>query len=94
MRADTAIYTAFDDLETRHDGAPERTLMYAILRTAMEDIHKSGEPYREARQYLLNNDESYLFSFLSICNHLQLCPRSIRRASGLVVEPLRERLAA
>lgn len=95
MRADTAIYTAFEDSESTQPGSPERALMFAILRTAMEDIQKSGELYRDARHFLLANDEHYLFSFLSICNHLHLCPKTIRRICGMQSESAsRPQLAA
>lgn len=97
MRDATAIYTAYDDSEPFDTACPERNLMRAILRTAMDDIRKPGSRHREARRYLLSNDQCYLYSFLSICFHLDLCPRTIRVMLGLPADPDRityEALAA
>lgn len=92
--ADTAIYSAFDDFLVKDPAIAERNLMRAILRTAFEDIRKRGEAYRQARQYVLSNDEQYLYSFKSICNHLSLCPQTIRARLGLTKEHEPDRLAA
>lgn len=81
--SDVAIYTAYEDHKASDIAEPEKNLMRAVLRTAMEDIRKRGEPYREARRYLLSNDDFYLYSFLSVCHHLNLCPRTVRTIVGL-----------
>ena len=49
----------------------------------MEDMRKQGEAYRDARRYFMSNDDFYVYSFLSICYHLDLCPRTIRTVLGL-----------
>ncbi len=84
MRADTAIFTAFEDFDVHDKALPERNLMRAILRGVLEDIKKTGEPFREARNYILSDDDSYVFSFVSVCSHLGLCPRTIRRVVGIM----------
>lgn len=84
VKADSAIYTAFDDYTHRDPAESERNLMRAILRGALEDIRKRGEPYRDARRYLMAREEAYLFSFESVCQHLNLCPKSIRFVLGLI----------
>lgn len=84
MRADTAIYVAHDDFVKRDSAEPERNLMRAILRSAMEDMRKRGEAYRDARRYFMSNEDFYVYSFLSICYHLDLCPRTIRTVLGLL----------
>lgn len=84
MRADTAIFTAFEDFDIYDKALPERNLMRAILRSVMDDIKKSGEPYREAKKYILSDDDTYVFSFVSVCHHLGLCPRTIRRIVGIM----------
>lgn len=84
MRADTAIFVAHDDFVKRDSAEPERNLMRAILRSAMEDMRKQGESYRDARRYFTSNDDFYVYSFLSICYHLDLCPRTIRTVLGLI----------
>jgi len=92
VRSDTAIYTAFDDFEGFDSAEPERNLMRAILRGVLDDSRRTGEAYRDARQYLLSEDESYLYSFLSICHHLNLCSRTIRRVCGVVTRKERGRM--
>jgi hypothetical protein len=96
LRTDNAfsLYTAFDDSSAPDSAAAERKLMRAILRSAIEDLKRSGEPYRQARKYFLSNDEDYLFSFICICNHLGICPVTIRTRLGLHVQHIHERLAA
>lgn len=96
MKSDTAIYTAFDDHKPLDPAGPERHLMLAILRAAMEDMNRRGEPYRDARRYFLSNDEQYLFSFVSVCRHLNICVKTIRLMVGLESESSEDesRLAA
>ena len=83
-RRDIPVFTAYEDFEVHDIAVAEKNLMRAILRSAMDDIKKNGEPYRDARRYLMSNDERYLFSFVSVCRHLDLCPRTIRRVLGLI----------
>ena len=83
MRDDTAIYTAYDDHKELDLAEPERNLMRAILKSAMDDMTKKGEALRDAMLFFNNPDDSYLFSFKSICSHLDLCPLTIRFLVGL-----------
>lgn len=84
MNADNiAIYAAYDGHKGQDSAEAEKNLMRAILRTAMEDIQKRGEPYRDARRYLMGNDDLYLYSFLSVCHHLELCHKTVRTIVGL-----------
>lgn len=84
MRHDAAMHTAFDEFNPPDSAESERNLMRAILRTAMDDIQKTGAPYREAYAYLTSDDDRYLYSFLSICYHLELSPMTIRGYCGIV----------
>ncbi len=84
--AETAIYVAHDDFTKRDVAEAERNLMRAVLQTAMEDIRKKGEAYRDARRYFGSRDDFYLYSFLSVCYHLELCPRTIQTVVGLTSE--------
>jgi len=91
-RAETAIFIAHDDFRRRDVAEAERNLMRAVLQTAMEDISKKGEAYNDARRYFSSKDDYYLYSFLSICYHLDLCPRTIQTIMGLTPESVvRER---
>ena len=83
MRDDTAIFTAYDDHKELDMAEPERNLMRAILKSAMDDMTKRGEALRDAMLFFNNPDDSYLFSFKSICSHLDLCPLTIRFLVGL-----------
>ena len=83
MKDDTAIYTAYDEYTGKDPAEPERNLMRAVLRSAMDDMRKRGEAYRDARRYFLSGDDLYLYSFMSICHHLKLCPKTIRTVVGL-----------
>lgn len=94
MSTESAIETAFDDHVGFDISEPERNLMRAVLRSAMEDVKKNGEAHRDAMRFLNSDDDGYLYSFASICNHLNICPRTIRRVLGLRGESAAERLAA
>ena len=59
--------------------------MYAVLENAFLCFHKQFEPdqrfmrhAREAEDWFYNDDSRRLFSFLSICDALELEPRYIR----------------
>ncbi len=86
FRAETAIFVAHDDFKRRDVAEAERNLMRAVLQTAMEDIRKKGEVFNDARRYFNSKDDYYLYSFLSICYHLDLCPRTIRTLVGICGE--------
>jgi hypothetical protein len=84
VRAETAIYTAFDDYEQRDSACAEKELMWAVLQTAIEDMKGSGDTLRQARKYFLSSDDQHLYSFLNICTQLELCPYTIRTTLGVV----------
>ena len=89
-KPETAIFIAHEDFSKRDIAEPEKNLMRAILRSAMEDIRKRGELYRDARRFFMSGDEFYVYSFLCICQHLDLCPRTIRTIMGLTEESSRQ----
>lgn len=88
LRPETAIFVAHDDFKKRDIAEAERNLMRAVLQTAMEDIRKKGETYHDARRYFGSTDDYYLYSFLSICYHLDLCPRTVQTIVGLGENPI------
>ena len=66
------------------DGArPEKDLMVAVLADAVWDYRRyAGSNHRlfkEVSDWLFAEDERQLFSFLSICETLELNPAAIRR---------------
>lgn len=83
LHNDSAVHVAYEDHVGHDPATPERNLMRAILKIAMDDLQKSGELYRDARAYVLSDDDHYLYSFLSICSHLNVCPHTIRKICGL-----------
>jgi len=82
-RKNTAIYEAYDENEPFDAALPEKNLLRAILLTAMNDLTKPGDPARKATEFFLNKSEDYIFSFRSICNHLDIDPRTILIVTGL-----------
>lgn len=85
----TTIYVAYEDYEPFDPSLPEKNLLRAILSTAMSDIKKSGEAGRKAMQYFLDQDEEYIFSFRSVCNHLDLDPKTIMWVVGVNAPPVK-----
>ncbi len=69
---------------------PVSELMRAIILRAIEDYNSGGELKEEALNYMYNKtgdkiyyeneDDPYIFSFSSICNHLELDPEKTRHA--------------
>lgn len=80
----TAIYTAFDEDEPFDMAAPEKELLRAVLLSAMSDLGKNGSDGRKAKEFFLNSDEKYLYSFQSICTHLNVDPKTILVITGLI----------
>jgi hypothetical protein len=66
---------------------PEKELMLAILTDAVECLHKhsgSRQPtgmklFREAKEWIFDEDQKGAFSFLNVCDALDLDPCYIRR---------------
>ena len=87
----SAIFTAYDDFVHFDISEPERNLMRAILRSAIEDYQKGGEAHKEARRFILSNDMTYVYSFRSICNFLGICPHTIRKVVGVVADQEQEK---
>lgn len=83
-KPETAIYTAYDDFKQIDHALPERNLMRAMLTLAMDDVRAGGDRARDASRYILEERDDYIYSFISICHHLELCPRTIRRVLGLI----------
>ena len=54
-----------------------------MLLTAMHDLGKRGKVRKLALEYFTNSDDSYPFSFLSVCETLCIEPESVLRKLGL-----------
>ena len=84
-RAETAIFVAFDEFAQFDVAQPEKTLMAAVLKSALDDFSKKGQAGRTAKEYLISNETEYLYSFTNVCLHLGLCPKTVRTMLGLRV---------
>jgi|GEM_PF-1281155 len=79
----TEIFEAFEEYAPLDSALSERNLMRAMILGALADLNKQGDVGRKAREFFLNADPDYLFSFQSICNFLEIDPRSIMVVTGL-----------
>ncbi len=79
-----------------HERSGEEGLMLAVLQDALSVI-RNGEPravdgylknddmgrlVNEARAWVMSNDSSWPFSFVSICDSLNISVSAVRRAVG------------
>jgi hypothetical protein len=81
----TIIFVANDDFELFDPSYPEKDLLRAVLLNAIDDLDHNGLEGRRALDFFLSPDhEDYLFSFRSICNHLDLDPNKVLRQIGIV----------
>lgn len=90
---ETVIYIAHEEDLPYDPSRPEKELLRAVLQNALLDVNKPGEIGRKAKEYFLNPDEDYIFSFRSVCAFLNLNPRRILIAAGLKSPELSKSLA-
>ena len=84
----------FDTLRRKAYLEPEKALMLAVLEDAVWCIQKYAECskgrgkrlFNEARDWILDEDEDWLFSFNNICDALGLKPTYLRRALSDMME--------
>jgi hypothetical protein len=82
---DVALFTAFEEAIPDDPASSEKHLMLAILKTAADDLKRSGSTQRDSYRYLMSNDREYLFSFLNVCEQLNICPIQVRECLGLKI---------
>ena len=66
---------------------PEKSLMSAVLLDAVECFQKypflhdeyANRLFREAENWILDNDREWLFSFINICDALTIDPHYLRK---------------
>lgn len=81
----TIIFVANDDFELFDPSYPEKDLLRAVLLNAIDDLDHNGLEGRRALDFFLSPDhEDYLFSFRSICNHLDIDPNTLLKRIGLI----------
>jgi hypothetical protein len=81
---ETEILVAFDDYVPHDPSSPEKTLLRAVLLAALHDSKREGDVGRRARDYLMSPEEKYMFSFLAICNYLDIDPNKLLRTLGML----------
>jgi hypothetical protein len=84
--ADALAEQFFDSRVSRVKVCPETALMYAVLEDAFRCFHKKFETERrfmerarEAEKWFFSDDSHWLFSFVSVCDALELEPEYIRK---------------
>jgi hypothetical protein len=91
--ADTAAPAQADlSWEPSYPKTPERTLLLAMLAQAANDLQRcrldlrrrGRRIYSEAYRWVMSNDRSHPFSFVNVCEALQLSPVALRR--GMVAK--------
>lgn len=81
---DKALFTAYDDYNPNRVPDAQFGLLTAVLLNALNDLKKEGHIARRAEEYLLSNEEDHVFSFLSICDYLNVSPEAVLKSVGLV----------
>lgn len=68
-----------------HSSIGEQRLLAAVLQDAKKILtnEKSPKHKKEAIEWFASSDQSYPFSFLSICELLDIDPARLRRELGL-----------
>ena len=82
-KAPTAVHVAYEDEAPFDVVAPEKSLLNAILQSALLDLSKKGVERRKAMEYFLEPSQEYIFSFRSICDFLSVDPNKILVVAGL-----------
>lgn len=59
---------------------PINELMRAIILRTIEDFNSGGELHIEAVEYLMDEEDDYIFSFQAICRHLGFDPLKTRNS--------------
>jgi hypothetical protein len=80
---DTALFSVYEEFEPHDESWAERSLLRAILETALSDLEREGELAEKAKEFLLSEENDYLFSFRSICSYLQVDPERVLIVTGL-----------
>ena len=81
---DIALFAAYEDIIPWDAATPEKNLLRAMLITAMADFKKKGKVRRLAHEYFSNTNDSYPFSFRSVCRTLDVSPEDILRRIGML----------
>ncbi len=82
-KRNTAIFTAYDDWDAENIPIPEKSLLRAVLQNAISDMNREGEFSRRARDFFLNKEDDYIFSFQAICSYLDINPERVLVVVGL-----------
>ena len=91
--------TFVDKKDTKGLKGVKRLLKAVLLLTIIDfkgydfDWHEDEKRYREAEEWLFDNDnDTYLFSFISVCEHLDLNPNNVRNTIEAMNEHTLEKI--
>jgi hypothetical protein len=84
--ADQTLPVQFDGLWHRAAPAPERVLALSVLLQAAEDLQKGRDAqdrckqrlHRDAYRWVISDDRSWAYSFVNLCDMLNLSPEYLR----------------
>lgn len=62
----------------------EKSLLLAILQSAVVDLGQNGKVAQQAVDFFLDVDDDYIFSFRSICDYLSIDHRQVLKVVGLM----------
>jgi hypothetical protein len=76
----------FDPLSEQPNAAPEKELALGVLKQAAHDLRRfrsanrgvRRELYLDAHDWVTANDFSWPYSFVNVCNTLNVCPEVVR----------------
>jgi len=84
---DILAFQRYSDQGHGNDLQPERSLMLAVLLDAVESFQKyallqdkySNRLFRETEAWILEEDQEWPFSFINICDALEIDSRYLRK---------------
>lgn len=88
MAGDTSMSEQYLDTFRRSETLePEKALLVALLDDAIHTYRKYGrardrdgqERFREAAEWIMADDDEWIFSFVNVCELLDLDPEYVRR---------------
>jgi hypothetical protein len=80
LEADTILPVQLPRGATDAEPAPEKMLMIAIYEEALDKARKKRDSAerQEAREWIMNDDLTWFYSFIPMCHVLGLNPQAIR----------------
>ena len=96
MSGDTSVFEQYRDIFRRNELLePEKALLIALLEDGIHEYRKyyrardrdGQQRFRKACEWLMAEDEKWIFSFVNVCELLALDPEYVRRGVLEAREP-------